>query len=188
MKKLISMLAAATAVCTLSASVFAADINANEQAILNAVSGTGFSADIVTMVENYFLGDGVDVTADQAAAFDAAFADFADFCTANSIDLSVLTTDGNVVSAKALRGLSTEVKADLVEYATDICATVNTKFNYDPIKKIGWITDANGVVVASISKAIKQTGSYGAVAGVSAALLALVAVSVATAKRKGLVK
>lgn len=193
MKKLLAVIAAAVTACTLSMSVFAADISTGEQSILDAIStadinGVALVDEYSAMATNYFMTEGVDVTDAQAADFIEDMNATIEFCETNGITaLATLAVTGTNIDATALAAINFSEKTALLDSAEAMCADIGLTFTYKPVSKKAIVTDSEGAVVSEITGAVKQTGGYVYVAIVSAVLLGLVAVSVLTAKSKKLV-
>jgi hypothetical protein len=167
MKKILSLITAALTACTLSVGVFAADLSTNEQAIVSyldgvTIGGVSLSDEYIVQAQNYFMQDGVDVTAAQKDALLADLADAVAYCNTNDIKgIATLTTEGTTIDASALKNLSTDQKAKLLEYSSTAAKDLGLTFTYYPVKKKAVITDASGAVVTEITHAIKNTGFSG---------------------------
>lgn len=142
MKKVSAILVALLLVATTAFTAFAAGINADEQKVLDAVSGTldvngteiAWPASYVNQAENYF--NTIDLTSDQADAIiseiDSAKAflkahDFTDFSKASEAD-----------------------RKDLFKFMKNSMAVVGGKATYDRTTGEVTLTDANGEVLMKV--------------------------------------
>lgn len=191
MKKILAALTAVLASAALSVSAFAAEIDANEQAILDylasaKINGASISESLINQTTAYFMRDGVSVTADQSDAFIADAEALVALCETNGVTAG---TDG-VIDVEDLNTLSGDNKAKVLDSASALASTLDLTFDSNPVLKTGKFYDANGEVVGTVDAAVKATGFGGfeGIAIASGAMLALTAVSAVIAKKRNLSK
>ena len=192
MKKIISVLAAAAAACTLSVSAFAGDLNTGEKAIIDYLNGVvinnaKIAPDYIAQAEAYFLADGVDVTEEAAKSFIADADKVAAYC----VNGGVTADKDGYISILSLAKLDDAAEAAMLDSASALATDLGLTFSYNPTLKTGVVTDAKGVVVGKISAGIINDTGFGGfeyILTASGVLLGLVAVSAVASKKRGLSK
>ena len=191
MKKLARFVAAAVAVCTVSASAISAAAY-TEDDVLNLIdtadiNGVALDDSYYATTFNYF--NTVDIADEDATALYEDIEATIAFCEDKDItSVATLVVDGtNSVDAVDLTSLPMEDKEQLLSYASTMCDDIGLTFAYYPVAKKAVVTD-NGTTIVEISHAVKQTGSAAGVAGVCVALTGLMGACAVVAKKKNLVK
>lgn len=192
MKKILAALTAIIAVASLSVSAFAADIDANEQAILdylkNAKIGDAtISESLINQAQNYFAGEGVSVTDADKEKFLADAADLKTFCEDNGV---VAGEDGTVDLAD-LSVLDKAAKDVVLDKASALAQDIDLSIQYSAVSKTVYVFDGNNDKVAEAKTGDIQATGFDGFQGVVAAagtMLGLVAVSAAITKSRKLDK
>lgn len=133
LKKLSAILATAIFSLTLIIPVKAASLSDNEQAIISALSQNSYSAGYTTQVTNYFLQDGVDVSASAA----------------NSVIANINNAISIANGATKVSQLSSSQKESLYSELTAACSTLNLKVTIDKNSDTIIITDSSGNTIAA---------------------------------------
>lgn len=192
MKKILAVLAAFVAAASLSVSAFAAEVDVNEQAIIDylgsvTINGAPLADSLINEATSYFAEDGVSVTSTQLSAFLANVDEIVAICEANGVTAG----EDGVINIVDLKGTSADVKAEIIDNATELASNLGLTFIYSAVSKSASLYDANGNKVRIIrADEIKDTG-FGGFEGVVTAtgvMLGLVAVSAVVAKKRKLAK
>lgn len=171
MKKMKKFVAAATVTAmtmSMSLSAFAADLSTSEAEIVKKLQDANLPEAQITQVSNYFLLDGVDVTADQAATIESKIAD-AQAVVRAAGGVSNLTVDQlqKIVTdaEEAGAAINVNVKFD-VATGTVSAVTADGKsvvsYEADVLKTEGLKDSANSVVVSTANgSATTETAAAG---------------------------
>lgn len=170
MKGIFACVATVAMAATLSFSAFAANLDANKQKVLDAVSQSitvdgkkvELPAEYKTQAENYLKRDDVEITADQADA------------VVEQIDAAIEVVKKSGVTD--LAKLSSADKAKIADKVQAAAAIVELKVVFDSAKNTITITDKDNKVVATMEAPVKTTGAN---AGAAVAVLGFAAVLLA---------
>ncbi len=170
MKRIFACVATVAMAATLSFSAFAANLDANKQKVLDAVSQSitvdgkkvELPAEYKTQAENYLKRDDVEITADQADAI------------VGQVDAAIEVVKEYGVTD--LAKLSSADKAKIADKVQAAAAVVELKVVFDSAKNTITITDKDNKVVATMEAPVKTTGAN---AGAAVAVLGFAAVLLA---------
>ena len=173
-KKIIAVSVSAVMMFAMSVSAFAAGtVDANEQAVLDALNAKKVPAEYVTQAKNYFEKDEVSVTAEQAKEI-----------IANIDDAAAVAKAAGIKSKDDLAKASTATIDSIIAKVQAAGKVLNLTVSYDAKSGVVTIKNSAGTVVATSNIGTKKTGadSMSTVAVVSFLGLAVAALAVVTKK------
>ncbi len=160
LKKLLVCAMATMMVAASTLTAFAAELTAEEKAVIQALTDAKVPAEYITQAENYLAKDDVTVTADQATAIKKEIADAK--ATVGTTDLAKLTADQ---------------KSAIVADIEAAAAAVNLKVEVNSAKEEVKIVDAKGNAVANVAATDAPFQDTGADMSTTVAVLAVLGVA-----------